>query len=134
MRHSWYGPSDIFVFDGTSSDSVGFYHWEHTGTYYVEPRNSWDANYNDLAQNTTSYTVKYATWTYVASSRSGRAVYINALVHQWSSNDMASGSARPVYLQRYIGGGWQNIAVRTTKSGGNFTIGFIQARCTSIGW
>lgn len=128
VRHSWYGPGNIFIFDGTNSDGDGFYEWEHTGTYYVEPSSSWDANYNRLTQNTTAYVVKYATWTYVVSSRRGRAVYINGLVHQWTPSDLGSGSGRQVYLQRYIGGKWQNIAVRTANARGQFVLGFIQTK------
>jgi hypothetical protein len=66
------------------------------------------------------------TWAYVASSRSGSAVYINGLVHQWTRYGMASPGGRQVYLQRYINGAWQNMLVRTTNSAGKITVGFIQ--------
>jgi hypothetical protein len=72
--------------------------------------------------------LKHATWAYVASSRSGRAVYINALVHEATSNGMVSPGGRTVYLQRYLNGTWQNMLARTTNSAGHITVGFIQTK------
>jgi len=112
--------SDSYTFM-TGVDSVGVLHAVPTGA-------SSSGGINDLTQNNPAYVVKYATWAYVASSRVGSAVYINALVKNFSANDLVRGSARSVYLQRYIGGVWQNMLVRTTSSTGQFTVGFIQPK------
>jgi serine protease len=69
---------------------------------------------------------KYATWAYVASTRSGTAVYINGLIHQATRTGVTNAPGRAVFLQRYIGGAWQNMVVRTTNSVGRISIGFIQ--------
>ena len=69
---------------------------------------------------------KFATWAYVASSRSGGAVTINGLIHQWTTAGMTSPAGRVVFLQRYILGGWQNMVGRTTNSAGRITISFTQ--------
>ena len=71
-------------------------------------------------------TFKFATWAYVASSRSGGAVTINGLIHQWTTAGMTSPAGRVVFLQRYIHGTWQNMVGRTTSSAGRITIGFMQ--------
>jgi Domain of unknown function (DUF1906)/Fibronectin type III domain len=74
----------------------------------------------------TVVTFKFATWAYVASSRSGGAVTINGLIHQWTTAGMTSPAGRVVFLQRYIHGAWQNMVGRTTNSVGRITIGFMQ--------
>jgi len=66
------------------------------------------------------------TWAYVASSRSGSAVYVNALVKSDSMNGLVRSAGRSVYLQRYLNGAWQNMLIRTTNSTGQFTVGFMQ--------
>jgi len=71
-------------------------------------------------------TLKYTTWAYVASSRSGSAVYVNALVKSDSMNGLVRSAGRSVYLQRYLNGAWQNMLIRTTNSTGQFTVGFMQ--------
>jgi len=126
--HTWYGWNNLFIFDAKESSSLDFYDWEHVGTYDVRPSSAWDADYNELTQNTRTMVVKYTTWSYTASSRAGNAVYINALIKNWSSNDLVRGSGRTVYLQRYIGGVWQNMLARTANSTGQFTVGFIQPK------
>lgn len=73
-------------------------------------------------------TLKYTTWAYVASSRSGSAVYVNALVKNDSTNGIVRSAGRSVYLQRYLNGAWQTMLMRTTNSTGQFTVGFIQPK------
>jgi hypothetical protein len=111
-----------------STATIAFNYSSSPGTYSVFPDSGWDSSGRDLSLNTTSMVIKYATWTYTASSRSGSAVYINGLVHQWASYGMTSPGGRQVYVQRYTGGAWQNIAVRTTNSTGSMTIGFVQTK------
>jgi hypothetical protein len=120
---------DYFIFQsGTISDHYTFYSSiDQVGVLQAKAGGaSTDTGFNDIPQNQPYFSVKYGSWVYVQSSRSGRAVYINALVHQWSDFDLAGGVGRTVYLQRYLKGAWQNIAVRTTNSSGRFTIGFVQ--------
>lgn len=90
--------------------------------------------FNDLSQNTPNYTVKYATWVYSASSRAGRAVYVNGLIHQWSSDDLAVGAYRTSYLQRYLHGAWQTMLARKADAHGRFTVGFVQTTVYQYRW
>ncbi|MBE3073452.1 MAG: hypothetical protein IMZ75_00665 [Actinobacteria bacterium] len=77
VRHSYYGPSDIFIFDGTRSDTISFYDWEHYGVYYVEPGNAWNNDYYDLTQNTRSYVVKSASQAGIRATRAGSYVTVS---------------------------------------------------------
>lgn len=70
----------------------------------------------------------YTTWAYVASSRSGTAVYINGLVKNDSKNGLVRGAGRSVYLQRYLNGAWQTMLARTANATGQITVGFIQPK------
>ena len=81
-----------------------------------------------MTQNSPTFMVKYATWAYVASSRAGSAVYINALIKNYSANDLVRGGGRSVYLQRYLNGTWQTMLMRTANPTGQFTVGFIQPK------
>ena len=74
VRHSYYGPSDWFIFDGTRSESNAFYDWQHYGTYYVEPDSAHDGDYNALTQNTRSYVVKSGSAVGVSATRLGSYV------------------------------------------------------------
>jgi hypothetical protein len=125
---------DFFSFGaGTLSSSYTFYSsWSTVGVLRAVATGATDSG-GYLSQNSPTYTVKYATWAYVASSRSGRAVHINALIKNYSNSPsgMARGAGRPVSVQRYIHGAWQTILVRTTSSTGQFTVGFVQPRAYS---
>jgi hypothetical protein len=70
---------------------------------------------------------KYRSYAYLATSRSGAAVYINALVHQDSRAGIVGSPNRTVYLQRQLSGHWQNVLVRHTDARGRFTVGFLSA-------
>jgi hypothetical protein len=126
-----YGDSFFFL-AGTLNSSYSFYaSLDRIGVLRAVPAGaSTSGGYNDLWQNSPTYVVKYATWSYIASSRAGTAVYINTLVHQYSNsyNGMASGVGRVSYLQRYIGGTWQNMIARAGNSTGRWTVGFIQPK------
>lgn len=76
VRHSYYGPSDMFLFDNTNSDTVSFYDWEHYGTYYVEPGYSHDGDFNYLTVNTRSYVVKSASQAGIRATRAGSYVTV----------------------------------------------------------
>ncbi len=70
---------------------------------------------------------KYRSYVYIAVSRSGPAVYVNALVHQDYRTGIVDSPNRVVYLQRLLKGGWQNMLVRHTNAAGRFTVGFLSA-------
>ena len=66
------------------------------------------------------------TTAYIASSRQRSAVYINGLVKQQVGSTITRSAGRTVYLQRFIGGHWQNMLSRTTDANGQMAVGFIQ--------
>jgi hypothetical protein len=70
---------------------------------------------------------KYSSSAYLAVSRSGPAVYVNALLHQDSATGTAAGPNRTVYLQRQLSGHWQNVLSRNTDAHGRFTVGYLSA-------
>ena len=72
-------------------------------------------------------TVKYPTQSYLATHRVGSAVFVNGLVKQAIGNGSTVGrsAGRTVYLQRLLGGSWQNVLTRTTDTSGTFAVGFI---------
>jgi hypothetical protein len=67
---------------------------------------------------------KYRSYAYIAASRHGASVYINALVHQDYSTGLISSHGRTVYLQRNLNGSWQTMLSRVTNWSGRFTVGF----------
>ncbi|HJQ02102.1 MAG TPA: hypothetical protein VJ851_10910 [Jatrophihabitans sp.] len=70
---------------------------------------------------------RYSSYAYLAISRTGAAVYVNALLHQDSATGIAAGPDRTVYLQRLLTGHWQNVLARQTDARGRFTVGFPSA-------
>lgn len=76
---------------------------------------------------TTPVAGKYLSYAYIAVTRSGAAVYVNALVHQDSATGTADSANRTVYLQRQLNGSWQNVLVRYTDVHGRFSVGFPSA-------
>jgi hypothetical protein len=65
---------------------------------------------------------------YIASSRTGSAVYINGLIKQAIGGGWTRSANRTVYLQRYLDGHWQTLLARTTDARGQITVGFVQSR------
>jgi hypothetical protein len=122
VRHSYYGPSDIVIFDGSDSDSMGFYDWEHLGRYYVEPGGAYDSEYDELQQNTTQFTVKLGTRAYLTTSRSGRTVTLNARTTSYrpSVDAFRAWSSAKVTLQykTCLSCAWKSLATLTTGTKG----------------
>lgn len=77
VRHSLFGASNIFIFDGRRSAVNGFYDWEKFGLYYVTPRNSWNSFY-DLTQNSRSYVVKSGSRAGISATRARPTVTLTA--------------------------------------------------------
>lgn len=71
--------------------------------------------------------VKYNTWAYVGSSRSGRVVHINGLIKRNSSVGIVRSAGRAVYVQRHVGKVWQTMLLRTSNSAGRISVAFVQA-------
>ena len=83
VRHSYYGLSDILIFDHNRSAVNGIYDWEHYGTYYVQPRNAWNPFW-DLTQNTSSYVVKSGSEIGISAARVGRYVTLSVATSYYS--------------------------------------------------
>ncbi|MGI8664436.1 MAG: excalibur calcium-binding domain-containing protein [Jatrophihabitans sp.] len=66
-----------------------------------------------------------ASYAYIAASRQGAAVYVNALIKQSSPAGIVRSAHRTTYLQRYLNGRWQPMLSRVTNSLGMFTVSFI---------
>jgi hypothetical protein len=134
----------LWTFDGSRKSATGTF----PATNPIGPKHAFalganDADGNVLTQNQPVFVIKNGTWVYVASSRQGRAVYINGLVHQWSVSNAFPSAGRKVYLQRFVNGSWQSMLSRTTNGSGKVTVGFIQSTArryrlvaaeTSRGW
>jgi putative pyrroloquinoline-quinone binding quinoprotein len=76
----------------------------------------------------TATTVKFASYAYLATSRSGSAVYVNGLIKNYAGGarpGLVRGAGRVVYLQRYLPSGWQTMLSRTATSTGQISVGFI---------
>ena len=71
---------------------------------------------------------------YIASSRAGAAVYVNALARERGSGSPVAAANRRLYLQRFIAGTWQNMLVRTTDAKGQASVGFIQRATLAYRW
>lgn len=125
------GDLDFLVYDDQNpTESIGFESYNTPGTYSTVGTGDYFADNGPLTWISTSTTIKNTTWSYVASSRQGAAVYVNTLVKQYSGPDsgIVRGAGRVSYLQRYINGAWQNMLARTANSTGQWTVGFVQPK------
>ncbi len=77
------------------------------------------------AQASPSASAAASSYAYIAATRQGSAVYINALVKQGSPSGIVPSPKRTAYLQRNLNGSWQNMLSRVTNAQGRFTVGFI---------
>jgi hypothetical protein len=118
----------FFFFGGAANASYTFYsNIDRIGPLRALGTDAWDSGFNALQQNNPTFVVKYATWAYINTTRSGSHVHVGGLVHQWSSNDMGSPSGRKVWLQRYRNGAWQNMVSQLSNSSGKVSFGFVQS-------
>jgi hypothetical protein len=130
------GPSGNLAFlwymDSSPTQTIDFSaSFDKVGTYSTVFDNGYSDNGTGGVNWTpTSMTFKYGTWSYIASSRVGTAVYINTQVQQYTNTyaGVISPAGRISYLQRYIGGTWQNMIALTSNSTGRWTAGFIQTK------
>jgi hypothetical protein len=77
-------------------------------------------------------TAKQTTYVYAAATRTGYAVYVHALV-KVGPTQVRNGN-RLLYLQRYLGGQWQNMLTRRTLANGQATVGFVQKGDYAYRW
>ena len=77
---------------------------------------------------------RYVSYAYAAASRQGAAVYVNGLIKQDYSTGVIRSPSRTVYLQRFIGGGWQTMLRRVTSLTGQVTVGYISVSAIKHRW
>jgi hypothetical protein len=101
----------------------------HMGAYHSALSYANDST-ESVALTTTYMSIKYSTLTYFSPVRRGAAVYVNILAKQYRPSAAGYGASanRQVFLQRYIGGGWQTMLGHITADNGSDTFGFIQSR------
>jgi hypothetical protein len=109
VRHSRFGASNIFIFDGRRSAMNSFYDWEKFGIYYVTPRNSWNAFY-DLTQNSRSYVAKSGSKAGISATRVRPTVTLNVTTTYYSP------------------------AVRSYRAWGNARVQLHYRSCKSCSW
>lgn len=121
--------SDLFWTATAPSQVVHFMARTDTpGTYSTIFRGG-VADQGKVSWTATAMTAKYATVDSIASSRVGRAVYINGLLKNYTNTaaGMVHPKGRLLYLQRYYKGGWQTMLSRPVDANGRFVVGFIQS-------
>ena len=108
--------------------------FDHPGTYSVaivaQGSSAHDSSNNPVPIQWSADTtlIKFASQAYIASERHGSAVYINALIHEYSDYQRTvDGAGRAVYLQRHLSTGWQTMLMRTAGPDGKIVVGFIQS-------
>jgi len=77
----------------------------------------------------------YRGFSSIATSRSGRTVHLTGSVKQYNQNgSLIASTGRLDYLQRYVGGKWQNVLVRTTDRTGHVAVAINQPRIYTYRW
>jgi hypothetical protein len=85
VDHSYYGPSDVLMFDtGVSSSVWDFYDWDHLGGYVLRPSGAYDAGSNALTQNTVNTSVRLWSRLYLTSERSGSTVTLRTAASRYT--------------------------------------------------
>lgn len=129
--HSYYGPQLFAYFDGTSTDNEPIYDWEYMGRYVWQPSGAYGQDYDELTQNSPSTTIKYASWSYIGTARSGSKVTLKAQVNKYSadaSRQVPYNSARLVFQMRAVGASnWHTVATRTADSRGKASVTYTQS-------
>lgn len=120
--HSYYGPTDMALFDGTTKDTWELYDWDHLGTYTWRPSIAQDANYNDVSQNTVKTSVRLGSWSYVGATRSGSRVTVKTQVNRYNPDTSRHTSYNkvPATIQYRTPGTstWHNLKTVTSSSAG----------------
>lgn len=128
--HSTTGWSEILIFDGNRRDYWEFYSFDELGTYTIRPSHAYDSSYRDVAQNTTTVTVKSQSALGFSAVRRGGLVTLTAGA---SFYHLGAHAYRPwpgarVTMQYRTGptAPWRNIKTVTTNSRGTVTYAVAQ--------
>jgi hypothetical protein len=77
----------------------------------------------------------YRGFSSIATSRIGSTVHLSGAVKQYNqSGSVITATGRPDYLQRYVGGKWQNVLVRTTDNSGHVAVAIYQPGIYTYRW
>lgn len=136
LMHPRYGYTGSFWFDGGSTDVYDFYDWEPVGVYSVRPDGAYDYDWDELAQNTRTMTVKYGSRQYISTRRSGSTVTVAGTTTRYSpraESYVALPSYR-VYLQSQSCStcAWKPVTSATTNRYGKVT--FKRSASTARYW
>lgn len=125
VYHPRTGFTSIFIFDGNTQDRWDFYSFDDVGTYQIEPGGAWDYNYDDIAQNTRTVTVRFQSKLGLSASRSGKTVTLKAVAKRYSTSDKyVSWKSKPVgfYTKSCSSCSWKKVKSRSTNSKGVATL------------
>lgn len=123
--HRYYGPNNIFIFDETTTDTIGFYDFEDMGTYDVEGSYAYDDNYDDVAQRDSTMVIRLGSRLNMTSSRSGSYVTLKAAARRYSPTyeRFAYWKSKPVKVQyRTSSGSWKTLKTVKTNSKGAISV------------
>ncbi len=132
VAHTYYGPSSIFFFDtGESSAVWEFYDWEHLGSHVVRPSSAYDADSNELTQNTVATSVRLWSRLYLTSARSGNKVTLRTTATRYTPSAEGfrawSGTQVPLYSRTCSTCAWKYFRMLRTNSNGQAWTTFTQA-------
>lgn len=122
LVHSYYGPSDMALFDGTTKDTWAIYDWEHLGSYTWTPDWATDGDYNDQSQNSVRTSVRLKSYSAVSVSRKGSKVTVKTQTNRYgitARKTIVHAKAPSVIQYRTPGTStWRNLKNVTSNSSG----------------
>jgi hypothetical protein len=126
--HPTQGWEAILIFDESTSDIWDLYDWEDLGRWTWRPGSAWDADYDDVAQNTPYTDIKLASWTALTATRSGTKVTLNVSVarYAYSLDKFVSWAGAVGQIQYRVPGTttWQPLKSVTASSTGKYTYAY----------
>ncbi|WP_252975960.1 hypothetical protein [Janibacter melonis] len=124
--HPSQGYAGAFHFDGSSTDTIDWYDWDSLGTYKVRGDFAYGPGSSDVAQNSTTMTVKLGSRTTASSTRSGRYVTGKGTARRYSP---AAGGYRPwsgakasLQMKSCSSCSWKYVKSGTTNGSGVVTM------------
>jgi len=77
----------------------------------------------------------YRGFSSITTSRISTTVHLSDAVKQYNqSGSLTASTGRPDYLQRYVGGKWRNVLVRTTDNSGHVAVAIHQPGIYTYRW
>jgi hypothetical protein len=128
------------LYDGnvtSGPQDFGLISWnEITEGTYVEPLTRYGNQELSVISSLTGRSIAFPTFSYIASSRAGQAVYLNGLFKSYSASPASAVRAGGlvVYLQRMLNGSWQTVLRRDLNANGMVTVGFVQPGVMAYRW